>query len=73
MDRIDAMKIFVTAVDEGSLAGAARRLRRSPTAISRAIVSLEAHVDKYRPEAFPVGSGVLLSWKAAEATVIAGR
>ena len=36
-------------------------------------VSLEAHVDKYRPEAFPVGSGVLLSWKAAEATVIAGR
>jgi DNA-binding transcriptional LysR family regulator len=44
MDRIDAMKIFVTAVDEGSLAGVARRLRRSPTAISRAIASLEAHV-----------------------------
>lgn len=44
MDRIDAMKIFVTAVDEGSLAGAARRLRRSPTAISRAIASLEAHI-----------------------------
>lgn len=44
MDRIDAMKIFVTAVDEGSLAGAARRLRRSPTAISRAIASLETHV-----------------------------
>lgn len=44
MDRIDAMKIFVTAVDEGSLAGAARHLRRSPTAISRAIASLEAHV-----------------------------
>jgi DNA-binding transcriptional LysR family regulator len=44
MDRIDAMKIFVTAVDEGSLAGAARRLRRSPTAVSRAIASLEAHI-----------------------------
>ena len=44
MDRIDAMKIFVMAVDEGSLAGAARRLRRSPTAISRAIASLETHV-----------------------------
>jgi DNA-binding transcriptional LysR family regulator len=42
MDRIDAMKIFVAAVDEGSLAGAARLLRRSPTAISRAIASLEA-------------------------------
>ena len=34
MDRIDAMKVFVTAVDEGSLAGAARRLKRSPTAVS---------------------------------------
>ena len=44
MDRIDAMTIFVTAADEGSLAGAARRLRRSPTAISRAIASLEAYV-----------------------------
>ena len=30
MDRIDAMKVFVSAVDEGSLAGAGRRLRSSP-------------------------------------------
>ncbi len=44
MDRIDLMNIFVTAVDEGSLVGAARRLRRSPTAISRAITSLEGHL-----------------------------
>ncbi|MEW6642638.1 MAG: LysR family transcriptional regulator [Pseudomonadota bacterium] len=44
MDRIDAMKVFVSAVDEGSLAGAARRLRRSPAAVSRAIAFLEAHV-----------------------------
>lgn len=44
MDRIDAMKIFVAVIDAGSLAGAARNLRRSPTAISRAIASLEAHV-----------------------------
>jgi len=28
MDRIDAMKVFVAALDEGSLAGAARKLRR---------------------------------------------
>jgi DNA-binding transcriptional LysR family regulator len=27
MDRIDAMKVFVAAVEEGSLAGAGRRLR----------------------------------------------
>src|SRR5260221_3220237 len=44
MDRIDAMKVFVTALDEGSLAGAARRLKRSPTAVSRALAFLEAHV-----------------------------
>src|SRR6267142_2556746 len=44
MDRIDAMKVFVATVDEGSLAGAGRRLRRSPAAVSRAIAFLEAHV-----------------------------
>ena len=44
MDRIDAMKVFVTALDEGSLAGAARRLKRSPTAVSRALTFLESHV-----------------------------
>jgi DNA-binding transcriptional LysR family regulator len=32
MDRIDAMKVFVAALDEGSLAGAARRLGKSPAA-----------------------------------------
>ncbi len=41
MDRIDAMTAFVGAVDEGSLAGAARRLGRSPAAVTRAIASLE--------------------------------
>src|ERR1700716_2587402 len=44
MDRIDAMKVFVSAVDEGSLAGAGRRLPRAPAAVSRAIAFLEAHV-----------------------------
>src|SRR5260370_8050630 len=44
MDRIDAMKVFVSAVAEGSLAGAGRRLGRSPAAVSRAIAFLEAHV-----------------------------
>jgi DNA-binding transcriptional LysR family regulator len=37
MDRIEAMKVFVAALDEGSLAGAGRRLQRSPAAVSRAI------------------------------------
>lgn len=44
MDRIDAMKVFIAAIDEGSLAGAARQLKRSPTAVSRALSFLEAHV-----------------------------
>ena len=44
IDRIDAMKVFVVALDEGSLAGAGRRLGRSPAAVSRAIAFLEAHV-----------------------------
>lgn len=44
MDRIDAMKVFVTALDEGSLAGAGRKLGRSPAAVSRAVAFLEDHV-----------------------------
>jgi len=44
MDRLEAMKVFVTAVDEGSFAGAGRSLKRSSSAVSRAIAFLEAHV-----------------------------
>ncbi|MET1026318.1 MAG: LysR family transcriptional regulator [Dongiaceae bacterium] len=44
MDRIDAMRVFITALDEGSLAGAGRRLGHSPAAVSRAISFLESHV-----------------------------
>jgi DNA-binding transcriptional LysR family regulator len=44
MDRLDAMQVFVTIVAEGSLAGAGRKLGRSPAAVSRAIAFLEALV-----------------------------
>ena len=44
MDRIDAMQVFVTALDEGGLAAAGRRLGRSPAAATRAIHFLEAHL-----------------------------
>lgn len=44
MDRIDAMKIFIAAVDQGSLAGAGRKTGRSPAAVSRAIAYLEDRV-----------------------------
>jgi DNA-binding transcriptional LysR family regulator len=38
------MRVFVTALDEGSLAAAGRRLKRSPAAVSRAIAFLEQQV-----------------------------
>ena len=41
MDRIDAMTAFVATVDEGTLAGASRRLGRSPAAVTRAVAALE--------------------------------
>jgi len=44
MDRLDAMKVFVVTLDEGSLAAASRKLGRSPAAISRAIAFLEERV-----------------------------
>lgn len=44
MDRIEAMRVFVCALDEGSLAAAGRKLNRSPAAVTRAISFLESHV-----------------------------
>lgn len=44
MDRLDAMRVFVTALDEGSLAAAGRHLGRSPAAVTRAIAFLDDHV-----------------------------
>jgi DNA-binding transcriptional LysR family regulator len=44
MDRINAMTVFVVALNEGSLAGAGRKLGRSPAAVSRAVAFLENHV-----------------------------
>ena len=44
MDRFEAMKVFVTAAEEGSLAAASRRLKRSPAAVSRAIAALESRI-----------------------------
>ncbi|MGF1639826.1 MAG: LysR family transcriptional regulator [Rhodospirillales bacterium] len=38
------MEVFVAVADAGSLAGAARRLRMSPPAVTRAIASLEEHL-----------------------------
>jgi DNA-binding transcriptional LysR family regulator len=41
MDRLDELAVFVAIIDHGGLAAAARRLRRSPPAVTRALSSLE--------------------------------
>ena len=41
MDRLDELAVLVTIVDEGSLAAAARRLRRSAPSITRVLAALE--------------------------------
>ncbi|HVS78296.1 MAG TPA: LysR family transcriptional regulator [Steroidobacteraceae bacterium] len=44
MDRLDELAVLVAVVDHGSLAAAARRLRRSPPAITRALAALERRI-----------------------------
>jgi DNA-binding transcriptional LysR family regulator len=44
MDRIESVSIFVEVAERGSFAAAARQLRRSPAAITRAIAELEARL-----------------------------
>lgn len=44
MDRLDELAIFVRIVEEGSLARAASRLRRSPPAVTRALAALEDRI-----------------------------
>ena len=41
MDRLDELAVLVTIIDEGSLAAAARRLRRSSPSITRVLAALE--------------------------------
>jgi DNA-binding transcriptional LysR family regulator len=44
MDRLDELAIFVRIIEEKSLVRAARRLRRSPQAVTRALAALEDRV-----------------------------
>lgn len=41
MDRLDELTTFVAIIDSGSLVGAARKLRRSPPQVTRALAELE--------------------------------
>jgi len=44
VDRLDELAVFVAVLETGSLAGAARRLRRSAPAVTRTLAALEARV-----------------------------
>lgn len=44
MDRLQAWEIFAAVAEHGSFADAARRLGRSPAAVTRAIAALENHL-----------------------------
>lgn len=44
MDRLDAMRVFVTVAEAGGFAPAARSLRLSPPAVTRAVAALEERI-----------------------------
>ena len=44
MDRVDSIAVFAEVAERGSFAEAARRLNRSPAAITRAVAELEARL-----------------------------
>jgi len=45
MDRLDAMTVFVAVTEAHGFAPAARRLKMSPSAVTRSIAALEEHLD----------------------------
>lgn len=44
MDRFQAMRVFSQVIESGSFVGASKRLDLSPTAVSRHVAELEAHL-----------------------------
>ena len=44
MDRVEDIAVFVEVAERGSFVAAARRLNRSPTAVTRAVADLEARL-----------------------------
>ncbi len=65
MDRLDELDVLVAIVDTGSLAGAARRLKRSPPAVTRMLAGLEARlgirlVERTTRRLAPTDAGLVL-------------
>ena len=70
-DRIDAMKVFVSALDEGRLPGPAHRLRRSPTATAKRNKNKEVLMVKsslYAAIGFAAVSSIALAEDLSSAT-----
>jgi len=44
MDRLDELEVFIAILDSGSLAGAGRKLHRSPPAVTRTLGALEERI-----------------------------
>jgi len=75
MDRLDELAIFLAILDEGSLAAAGRKLRRSPPAVTRALAGLEDRlgarlVERTTRRSRPTEAGRRLADQARE--VLAG-
>ncbi len=69
MDRLDELEIFIAILDSGSLAGAGRKLRRSPPAVTRALTALESRlgtrlVERTTRQLAPTEAGKRLAEKA---------
>lgn len=69
MDRLDELSLFVAIIDAGSLAGAARRSRRSAAAATRALASLETRagtrlVERTTRRLAPTPAGLELAERA---------
>ncbi|CAM4223600.1 LysR family transcriptional regulator [Serratia silvae] len=69
MDRLDELAIFVAVIQQRSLAGAARKLRRSAPAVTRAITSLEQRfgarlVERTTRRLAPTEAGLRLAERA---------
>ena len=78
MDRLDEFAIFVRIVEEGSLARAAQRLRRSAPAVTRALAALEDRIgvrliDRTTRRLAPTEAGRSLYERARAVVIPAGE
>ncbi len=69
MDKLDELAVFVAVVQQGSLAAAARMLRRSPAAITRTLAALEQRlactlIERTTRRLAPTPAGVALFERA---------